>query len=656
MRNNSLQKNMRKNILMIAVFCFLLQIFPGSLFASQNYQSDVRDRLEQEQLFMVGPRWMIPFTFNPKNEDFAQSRLELLRASDKNQRTKTIQEQSEALPLKGPKGGGPQTGAVEKTGSVKVEAQNNGETASTGEIWKEIGRDGDSVEKIGTIFLDKDGRSYLTETFINDELIEKQAVICLDKEGLRYMVFTALPQGDGTYDLEAKDIYISSYYEMSGTSVVKKENEEDFSYSDFFQNAGNILNAQNLLDVQQITNTFYDNNDRVTGYNSVESSYGELVANSAGSIVETIDDPYSIETGILPAEQTIATYVLGSSVKSDYINKEFESFGKLSYVSEGDAGTVDSPVTNDMRETGTLVTGTINAAPQSALTGYEYSSSSRTDILTGTSGNEAYALAAPSRFSADSQSDMLEKKALYDEALTRVLDYTHSQNLKYIESAAKAKFETETPAHIIDELGSKKELTYTEAGLLEASQAVLRDSEYIDDETMKSFTETAYYLRIAESMKEIMEGVDFNMITKALEGLVKEQSALYDRFLFSTKDAYDEIARLLALKADDEKLPGRYECLQNLNIRAKLKIITDIRLRGLMEKEIGRLNENEKEAVKIYNGSIKQFQNKYKEDITLILDKFTFEVKKALINTEGATATEEGGQFKALFLLENKSE
>ena len=655
MRNNNLQKNMRKNILAIAVFCFLLQIFPGSLFASQNYQSDVRDRLEQEQLFIVGPRWMIPFTFNPKNEDFAQDRLGLLRASDKNQRTKKAQEQSEALPLKGPKGGGPQTGAVEKTGSVKVEAQNNGEAASTGETWKEIGGDGGYVKKTGTIFLDKDGRSYLTETFINDELVEKQAVICLDKEGLRYMIFTAQPQGGGTYDLEAKDVYIGSYYEMSGTSLVKKENEEDFSYSDFFQNTGNIFNAQNFVELQQITNTFYDNNDRVTGYNSIESSYGELVASSAYSIVETIDEPCNIETGILPIDQTIVTYVLGSSVKSDYINKEFESFGKLSYVSEGDAGTGDSPITSDMRETGTLVTGTINTAPQSALTGYEYSSSSKTDIFTGTTSNEARALAAPSRFCADSQSDMLEKKALYDEALTRASDYTHSQNLKYIESAAKAKLETETSAHIIDELGSKKELTYTEAGLLEASQAVLRDSEYIDEETMKNFTETAYYLRIAESMKEILEGVDFNMITKALEGLVKEQSALYDRFLSSTKDAYDEIVRLLALKADDEKLPDRYECLPDLNIRAKLKIITDIRLRGLMEKEIERLNENEKEAVKIYNGSIRQFQNEYKEDITRILDKFTFEVRKALINTEGATATEEGGQFKALFLLENKS-
>ena len=164
-------------------------------------------------------------------------------------------------------------------------------------------------------------------------------------------------------------------------------------------------------------------------------------------------------------------------------------------------------------------------------------------------------------------------------------DRAYAENLKYLKDAAEAPQEKKDLDSVITELNSKEDKTEIEKGVLEVTEAVVREEEYIDEGTRQEFEEAIYYIRVAESMKGILEAVDFGAMNSALTALAIESRAAYDDYLILSGDAYKRIAALLGIDPEKAELPGRFNLIPNISQAAKRKIITDIALKEMRAKD-----------------------------------------------------------------------
>ena len=621
--------------------CLLLLAWAGGVFASQDYQSDVLDKMNQEQHYTQGPGWVIPSTLNTQNETNTQNTTIAFNNSKQEAVIEPAQDQNADLPLKGPKGGGEQV-VDTVTEDIDVAPRQRVVIGYSAPLWLpgpgEAPRDTDIVRTLDT----------------GDPYTEHQQILRYTHEG---------------FFLEASDItnhYIDTpsgrqldsvtaytYMDETMTMLIAMTVSDNRSYDDIGQLASEQVRAyasteeNSLLERKIIENLSYNDmgnilDQRVTTYASEDDSFMldlQLISNLAfdenGDVTEMDILSYQVDTS-------------GEFIFTDKQHIRNVDPGYYQYIyqePDEDPDNTQSPIAIDSKYS--------DRSLRVSDIGYEDMQFSSGGLLDIVPGYGQYTLAAPSNFAEGGYFAPNDSWTSYDNT-TEDPGLKYARDLYFIRLAVNASQETQDLGDIVNELSAKADRTDIENNLLEAVQAVMIDSEYIDEGTAQGFSEAARYVRMAESMKGILEGVDFTAISRALEGLVKEQSLIYSRYVNSTEDAYAEIAKLLGISVEDEKLPDQYAGLVSVGAKAKLKILSDISLRKLTEKEKSLLSDNEKEALKVYEISIKPLLNEYKVKLIAILDKFIFEIKKTLMSADAATTVSEGGKFQALFLLNKK--
>ena len=173
---------------------------------------------------------------------------------------------------------------------------------------------------------------------------------------------------------------------------------------------------------------------------------------------------------------------------------------------------------------------------------------------------------------------------------------------------------------------------------------------------MREFQQAVYVVRAASEMAGLMEEGDFNAIAEAFSSVADDQEKMYAKYIKDTETAYVEIEAVLGLNVEDAKLPERYITLAKLALEAKRKMLVDMSLKNINEKDPGELTDNEIRALDIYNKSIKPLQKEYRVQLSTVLEKFMFNIRKTLVNSEPASMLREDGQFKAIFKLDTKPE
>jgi len=204
---------------------------------------------------------------------------------------------------------------------------------------------------------------------------------------------------------------------------------------------------------------------------------------------------------------------------------------------------------------------------------------------------------------------------------------------------------------VIDEL-SGMDRTEAENSILEASKFIYGEQDNLDRETLKEFEEAIHTVRMAETMRDLLPGVDFKVLDSALGILLAKQRELYSTYINSTQRAYGDLGQLLSLDAIAASAN-----ISNLTVsggleETKERIIVDIYLHKLLQKEASRLTETEKEALGIYKNVIKPAQDKYRSMLEHVMGQFIFAVKKALLQVKAVSVHNTGSDFKALFSLD----
>jgi len=632
------------------VTCLLLLAWAGGVFASQDYQSDVLDKMNQEQRYTQGPGWVIPSTLNTQNETNTQNTTIAFNNSKQEAVTEPVQDQNVDLPLKGPRGGG-----GEQTADTV--------TKDTGAVLPQYV----SVVSYSPL-MDMQWVSYYSGFPEENEIVrtldtgdpytEHQQILSYTPEG--FFIFARDITNcyiDTPSGRQIDTVTIRNYMDEGMSMLMDMTISDNRSYNDIGQLASEQVRTYGgtgenfLINRQIIENLSYNDmgnilDQRVTTYAS-EDDYDMIEVHLISNLEY---DEYGNVMG-----QMIMSYYFdenGISTLSDV--KEIRN----SYQEPERRGAYYGPDEGSDNIQGPVVIGPKHTDRSLHISdiGYEEMQFSSGGLLgVGGAGYGQYTLAAPSNFAEGGYFALNDSWTSYDNT-TEDPGLKYARDLYFIRLAVNASQDTQDLGDIVSELSAKADRTDMENNLLEAAQAVMIDSEYIDDGTARGFSEAFRYIRMAESMKGILEGVDFTAISRALEGLVKEQSVIYNRYVNSTEDAYAEIAKLLGIVVEDEKLPDQYAGLVSVGAKTKLKILSDINLHKLMDKDPSLLSDNEKEALKVYQISIKPLLDEYKTKLIALLDKFIFEIKKTLMGADAATTVKEGGKFQALFLLSKKTE
>jgi len=209
---------------------------------------------------------------------------------------------------------------------------------------------------------------------------------------------------------------------------------------------------------------------------------------------------------------------------------------------------------------------------------------------------------------------------------------------------------------VINNLEEKKDKTGMEETLLDASKAVMEESQYMDGKTLQEFEQAVNTLLIAESVKDEMGEGGFKVLEDALAGIVIEQKALYDNYLKETETAYIRISEVLGIDPDKDELPDNYALIYNLNIRAKRKILTDISLEQIRARDKATLAEREKEALKIESDyNLLSKRGLYLDALNRMVSNFISFVRHSLEDKRPNDLLINQDSMKALFRVDDKS-
>jgi hypothetical protein len=222
----------------------------------------------------------------------------------------------------------------------------------------------------------------------------------------------------------------------------------------------------------------------------------------------------------------------------------------------------------------------------------------------------------------------------------------------YILDTLTDTMRNDTLEGILIDLENKEDKTDIEEATLSALQAIIQEEAYIDEATRNEFKEAVHLIIAAEAMKDLLEGVDFTIITKALNDLTHEQRALYNEYLSLTTKTYRLIESILGINVDEELLPDEYLHLAKLSADARRKIVVDLTLKKLDREKKDNLSESEKKALEIYGDTLLPFQRQYKEALKTALEKFVFGVRKAIMEAAPVSLLKDKEEFKALVILD----
>lgn len=217
-----------------------------------------------------------------------------------------------------------------------------------------------------------------------------------------------------------------------------------------------------------------------------------------------------------------------------------------------------------------------------------------------------------------------------------------------------AMLEDKSLEETMKDLQNKEDKTDMNNKVLEVVQAAIRDEGYIDEGTMDEFKKAVNIIGMIRSMKDMLEGVDFTAITLALENLIEAQETLYDRYLSKTEKIYKQLETLLDINLEELMLPDQYLSIPRISEKEKRKILIDLALKEIARRDEKELQHNEKEALRIYKETLLPLENRYKEGLKQVLEKFIFAIKKTITDIKPVSISKEKDQFKALFILDSK--
>jgi len=203
---------------------------------------------------------------------------------------------------------------------------------------------------------------------------------------------------------------------------------------------------------------------------------------------------------------------------------------------------------------------------------------------------------------------------------------------------------------MIDSIKQNKERTELENTVLKASDTIDELREYMDEKTENEFKQVVKLIILAHTMRNMIKGADFKVINGALTELIDQCRNTYNTYLGISEAIYKDLAGILGVDLDDI-LPDEYKHLATMTPRARRKLLIDLTIRKLEEKDSAMLTAIEKQALSLYREKLEPLRKKYYEKFKTIIEKFTFAVKKALVNASPASKTENKSQFQALFVL-----
>jgi len=222
------------------------------------------------------------------------------------------------------------------------------------------------------------------------------------------------------------------------------------------------------------------------------------------------------------------------------------------------------------------------------------------------------------------------------------------RNLNIPIEAARSALEA-----MINTLEEKKDRTGIEETLLDASKAVMAESRYMDNQILQDFEQAVNTIMIAESMKDSFKGVDFAIVESALSSFVTDQNNIYNSYLKATEEAYKLLAEALGIDPDKDDLPSDYSLLYNLNTLAKRKILVDLSLQAIKEKDPSKRTEKEKLALNMeekYN--LSSLREEYRNKLGSMVRAFIDIIRSAIIDKTPSSLQKDGSRMEAIFSID----
>jgi len=203
-------------------------------------------------------------------------------------------------------------------------------------------------------------------------------------------------------------------------------------------------------------------------------------------------------------------------------------------------------------------------------------------------------------------------------------------------------------------LENKESRTDIEESLLQAAKLIDENSQYIDESTLKEFNDIARLVKVAEDMKGLMRPEDFELISNSLTKLVEDQHNIYNEFLKTTQNIYENLEKLLKLQPEDEILPDTYISLYKVNILAKRKMAIDRIIERLKDKDSSSLADNERQALNIDKDMLSPLRDEYTGKLKLIITTFSWDIRELIKDKEPASMSKDEFGLRTIFTIDRK--
>jgi len=203
---------------------------------------------------------------------------------------------------------------------------------------------------------------------------------------------------------------------------------------------------------------------------------------------------------------------------------------------------------------------------------------------------------------------------------------------------------------IIDILANKKNKTDIENAVVKAAEVIEEIRDYLDEKTQDAVEEVVKLVIIAYTMKNMLKGVDFDVVNTALTNMAKECRKVYDEYMNLSESAYKELAGILGIDLEKDALPDEYIHLAKIPISERVRILVDYAVEKIEAK--GKdISKHESNAITFYKNRIVKLNENYQQKFKAVVEGFIFAVKKALMNAAPAVKSEDKKKFEAVFNL-----
>jgi hypothetical protein len=201
-------------------------------------------------------------------------------------------------------------------------------------------------------------------------------------------------------------------------------------------------------------------------------------------------------------------------------------------------------------------------------------------------------------------------------------------------------------------LEDKKDRTGTEEEALQAIQLFINNASYIDEATREEFQEAVSFILTAESMKDLLEGVDFTAMKEELSRMQEDWQALYKAYITETEGTYKMLASLLGIDVEEELLPDDYIVIANLTPNAKRKLLVDLRVLDMAEEGNPKLTDSQKKVLELYTNTIEPLNENYKSAIRAVVDRFIFNVRMLVSGAMPSSRVTGDGKSESLLIVD----